>query len=71
MQIVVRFDAVMEGMSNNMFGATNRESNFMRFVNATLVLSANWSWIEIDIAMFCGHCQTQDGAIDASFEIVI
>ena len=48
MPIVERFDAVMKGMSNIVFGATNRESYLIYFVNPTLLWSTNWSWIETE-----------------------
>ena len=50
MPIVERFDAVMKGMSNIVFGSTNRESNLVYFVNPTLLWSTNWSWIETEFA---------------------
>ena len=46
--LVERFDAVMKGMSNIVFGSTNRESNLVYFVNPTLLWSTNWSWIETE-----------------------
>ena len=48
MPIVERFDAVMKGMSNIVFGSTNRESNLVYFVNPTLLWSTNWSWIQTE-----------------------
>ena len=50
MPVVERFDAVMKGTSNMSFGATNRESHLIYFVNPTLLWSANWSWIETELA---------------------
>ena len=50
MLIAERFDAVTKGTSNILFGASNRKSNLICFVNPTLLWSANLYWIETELA---------------------
>ena len=65
------FDAVMKGMSNIHFGATNRKSKLICFVNPTLLWSANWSWMKTELAESVVTVKQRGRNGCASFEVAI